>query len=178
MAVRRKRIHDLVGQLLGDNRVTAPPVDVDRIAKSLGIQIRRQPYEPEKISGFLYRDRDRAIIGVNSNHHRHRRRFTVAHEIGHFLLHKAGLDEVHIDQDFQVQLRGERSSKGTDIEEIEANAFAAELLMPAAFLREDVLQMETVAFQDEGWVRKLANRYAVSPQSLVFRLARLGFIRL
>src|SRR3954470_4270018 len=70
----------------------------------------------------------RYIIGINSSHPETRKRFTIAHEMGHLVLHQ--LDQVHVDKQFLVKLRDDISSQAIDPHEIEANAFAAALLMP------------------------------------------------
>jgi Zn-dependent peptidase ImmA (M78 family) len=177
MAVRRKRIQELVDELLRDNRVTEPPVDVEGIAKSLPIRVRRSAFDGEEISGFIYRDHAGALIGVNKKHHSNRQRFTIAHEIGHYFLHKAGFEKAHIDRTFVVRLRNEVSSEGTDVAEIEANAFAAHLLMPEVFLHRDLVQLEMFDVEDEDSVRRLARRYGVSTQALLIRLTSLGYIQ-
>ena len=137
MAVRRKQIRSLVDQLLQQHSIVGPPVPVEKIATALGLELRRAPAE-EDLSGFLYRDRQKktATIGVNSTHHPNRQRFTVGHELGHYLLHDR--DGIHVDRRFEIKLRNAKSSEGTDDEEKEANLFAAELLMPHEFLLKDI----------------------------------------
>ena len=80
-----------------------------------------------EVLAWLVRGEGQVLIGVNSLHHSNRRRFTVAHECGHLLLH-AG--ETFIDKSFRVNWRDGVSSLAVDRHEIEANQFAAELLMP------------------------------------------------
>lgn len=174
--VRRKHIRALVQRLLAEHHVRSAPVEVADIAKALGVEVQETPAEDD-LSGFLYRDRKRnsAIIGVNADHHPNRRNFTAAHELGHYLLHD--FDEVHVDRDFKVWLRNDASSKGTEIEEKEANLFAAELLMPAHFLKQDVEEIGTIDLLDEEVLQDLAAEYGVSTQAMTFRLAYLGYIQ-
>lgn len=178
MTVRRKHIRSLVEQLLAHHRVHSAPVPVEDIAKTLGADVTREPVEDD-LSGFIYRDRkaNTAVIGVNSTQHPNRQNFTLAHELGHFLLHE-GSDDVHVDRRFQVKFRNEASSQGTDDEEKEANLFAAELLMPADFLKEEMEEIDIVDLDDETVLAKLARRYGVSTQAMTFRLAYLGYVRL
>ncbi|USK87293.1 ImmA/IrrE family metallo-endopeptidase [Peribacillus asahii] len=53
-------------------------------------------------------------ISVNKNHSRQRQRFTIAHELGHFLLHKG--TAIHVDRNFRVNFRNGASSQATDLE--------------------------------------------------------------
>ena len=115
---------------------------------------------------------NQAIIGVNKDHAPVRQRFTIGHEIGHLLLHDH--DEVHVDRDFRVRMRSGASSQGTDRDEMEANRFAAELLMPLRLLRDDVESCE-FDLTDDDELRSLARRYGVSSQALAIRLNALGY---
>ncbi len=185
MAVRRRYIRSLVEQLLVTHGARSVPVDVYRMVAALGAQIHNETAAPN-LSGFLLRDltNRRALIGVNSSHSTSRKRFTIAHEIGHFLLHEG--DALHVDQREGVDLglrmkrRDPESSLGTDDEEKEANFFAAELLMPTSLLESDLLamKMEAPEDEDEDIIEKLADRYEVSIQAMTFRLTNLGLLHL
>lgn len=165
------------------NGIRSAPVPIDDIAMTLGAEIHYEPADDE-LSGFLFRDlrQKKAIIGVNSNHHPNRQRFTVAHEIGHFLLHN--YEGFHFDgsnQWFQIKRRDNKSKSGTDTDEREANLFAAELLMPARFLQTDfpkVPPVDLLADTDLDSFTELAERYGVSTQALTYRLAYLGYVQL
>lgn len=151
-----------------------PPVPVERIARLRGIHLRYVPFEGE-MSGLLFQEGGNIIIGVNELHPKTRQRFTIAHELGHLELHNRS--EFHIDRNFRILLRDERSSQAIDPTEIEANAFAAELLMPKIMLERD-LRGHMVDYEDDELIRNLANRYKVSLQAMIFRLTNLGFISL
>jgi Zn-dependent peptidase ImmA (M78 family) len=181
MPVRRKHIQALVARLLGQNSITRGPVPVERIAASLGLKIKRHATD-EDLSGFILRDPKggHPVIGVNKAHHRNRQRFTIAHELGHYLLHEGSL--VHVDREraFKVNLRGDEASKGVDVAEKEANLFAAELLMPGEFLQRDLRSSGVLDVRGEvdAALADWAKRYEVSPQALSFRLMYLGFLQL
>ena len=83
----------------------------------------------------------------------------------------------HREVGFQVKLRNERSSDGTDTDEKEANQFAAELLMPVKMLEHD-LSHGGFSLVDEEAISRLAKKYQVSCQALTLRLANLGHIEL
>lgn len=177
MAIRRKHIRSLVGRTLEAHAIESPPVAVERIAAALGICVQYEPAENE-LSGFLLRDfiHRKAIIGVNDLHPENRQRFTIAHELGHYLLHEQ--EKLHVDRRFQIQLRDGNSSKGESEEEKEANLFAAELLMPASFIQQDLAGVEGLDLEDDAAIADLAKKYGVSTQAMTFRLAYLGYIQL
>jgi Zn-dependent peptidase ImmA (M78 family) len=174
MAIRRRRIHALVEELLAENKITEAPVSVSRIAKAKGARIFVKSLEGD-LSGFLYRDNSNAVIGVNTKHSKTRQNFTIAHELGHLLLHDQ--EKLHVDHEFRVRLRNDVSSQGTDEAEREANFFAASLLMPKEFLRNDLAEEDYVDLLDGQFLRALARKYGVSAQALVNRLKNLGYIQ-
>lgn len=178
MAVRRKHIEQLAAQVLKDAGVTGPAVPVERIARLKGLDVRKQRIPDSDISGFLFQKGAKALIGVNARHSQVRQRFTIAHELGHVLLQGAIPNEFHVDRGFQIRFRDFRSSEGVDIEERESNLFAAELLMPKRFLAKDIADTDQLDLVDDDTIAKLANRYGVSNQALVFRLVNLGYIKL
>lgn len=148
-------------------------VDVFAIAESLGITIADPvAFESDQISGFLKRNSDSvAEIVVNKNHTEQRRRFTIAHEIGHFVLHAREL--LHVDDNVSAQpafFRDAESSKATKLKEIEANQFAAELLMPSEEIQDLVKEKieEGEAFDDA--VSELADLYQVSQIAMTIKI--------
>jgi Zn-dependent peptidase ImmA (M78 family) len=178
MQIRRKLIRSQTSELLAKFQISAPPVPVDKIAERLGIHVVGQPADDD-ISGFLLRDRQgKVVIGFNDKHHINRQRFTIGHEVGHFLLHKG--EDLHVDETgsgYEVRLRQGHSSEATDVDELEANLFSAELLMPAEFLEADLTELAPLCLADDDKIRKLAAKYKVSAQALTLRLTHLGYIR-
>lgn len=185
MAIRSRYIRSLVGQILTTHNTYSVPVDVVKLATALGAQIHNE-VAADNLSGFLLRDANtnRALIGINSRHTETRKRFTIAHEIGHLLLHEG--DVLHVDQregidlGLRVKRRDPDSSLGVDEEEKEANFFAAELLMPSVLLSKDLPELKASEPQeeDEEIIVKLADKYEVSVQAMTFRLTNLGLLQL
>jgi len=173
MPIRRRRIEALVTAILQRNAITKAPVPVAKIAKNNGLRLYIDSLEGD-LSGFLYRDKDGAIIGVNTHHHPVRQNFTIGHELGHYLLHEQ--DQLHVDREFRVRLRNDISSQGTDLAEREANFFAAALLMPREFLQNDLANEKFVNLLDGKLLDNLSRKYGVSTQALVNRLKNLGYI--
>jgi len=174
MTIRRKKIETLVTKLLTENGIKEAPVQVARIAKAEGLRIFIDSLEGD-LSGFLYRDKGQAVIGVNTHHHPVRQNFTIGHELGHYLLHDQ--EPLHVDHEFRVRLRSDMSSQGTDLGEREANFFAASLLMPKDFLEADLENEDYVDLLDGQFLRDLSRKYGVSTQALVNRLKNLGYIQ-
>ncbi len=75
-----------------------------------------------------------------------------------------------------AKFRNELSKQGTDLDEIEANLFAAELLMPRMMVAQDLHQNDAVDILDDDFFYELAQRYNVSTQALLLRLVNLGYI--
>jgi Zn-dependent peptidase ImmA (M78 family) len=166
---RYGKIERLVKDLLERSEITLPPVPVERTAKREGADIILNRFNKE-ISGLLLRTGERIIIGVEKRQPVTRQRFTISHELAHLLLHDG--EEVRVDTSFRVNLRSPESSTAEDIEEIEANAFAASLLMPEEFLKEDLANF-VLDIEDARQVQLLARRYQVSAQAMTIRLLNL-----
>ena len=113
------------------------------------------------------------VFVVNGSHVEVRRRFSVAHEIGHLELHEGRPIIVDHLVRGRVNMRDERSSLATSREEIEANGFAAALLMPADWIAADIEGSLGVAVGKT--VESLARRYNVSTQAVEYRLVNLGY---
>lgn len=106
----------------------APPVDVEGIARDLGLAIYSSNLAPN-VSGVIVKDASYGTpsgfaIFVDSGEAAVRQRFTAAHEIGHFLLHRDRIGDRHEDNYLL------RSIGMSNRQEAEANQFAADLLMP------------------------------------------------
>jgi len=173
MAPRFKHAKLKAEELLTAGKVKSAPVDVERLASMVQAKIHYEPLEDE-ISGLVTRTEDgAALIGVNKSHHPNRQRFTIAHEIGHLLLHDHEL--LHIDRAFPIALRDANASLGTDAVEIEANQFAAELLMPTELIQKDVKKLLNKVEPEEA-TEQLAAKYKVSVQAITIRLTALGFL--
>ena len=168
--LRSKALRPIINSLLEECGIDAVPVPVEVIAECLGAQIRYSPFDGE-LAGMLVRHDDgQAVIGVNSANHINRQRFTIAHECGHLRLHKG--KDVYIDRSFRVNVcrRDEQSAQATDPEEIEANRFAAELLMPRDRILEDIVEFD---IEGDKELKALADKYVVSVQALTSRVHKL-----
>jgi hypothetical protein len=166
-------------RLLREAGIKTTRVPVDKIAAEYA-EIHERHLE-EDIAGMLVPlpeppGQKRWAIVLNENHSKTRKRFTLAHELGHLILH--GYTTAHADGPFLVRFRDARSSDGSVREEIEANEFAAELLMPNEMLIERLRshRLEYAPFDDEASgriIKEIAKEFDVSKAALQIRLANL-----
>lgn len=174
---RNEYIRKTVEKLLREAGVKHPPVPVERMARLRSAEIRYVSFEGD-MSGLLAREGDGYLIGVNALHSKTRQRFTIAHELGHLELghlQQYGAQEILVDRHFKVMFRDVKSSQASDPVEIDANAYAAELLMPTSMLiAERELRSAGIDYEDDALVHALALRYKVSRQAMTFRLANLA----
>jgi len=156
-------------RLLTRCRVEKPPVRVDQVARSLGIEVQLRDF-PDEVSGALFRGPDHVVIAVNGKHHPNRRRFTIAHELGHHLLHPDS--PAYYDREHQIGMHLRAKVAGTqwDSKEVEANRFAAELLMPRRLVLAAIGQTKIAD------ASSLAELFEVSEQAMTYRLAELRFV--
>ena len=136
------------------------PLDVTGVAKKLGIRIKRVSMKHD-LSGILYKDEENNlwILHVNKEHHPNRQRYTIAHELGHFCLHR---HFKHVFED-KIFFRGGESSKM----EWQANDFASAILMPEHEFR-DTLK------EGKRKIDELAKKFQVSTLALRIRAKNLG----
>jgi Zn-dependent peptidase ImmA (M78 family) len=153
-----------------------PPIDVEAIAVSLGLRVLYQDLGDE-ISGLLVSGPKEEFIVVHEGQGKNRQRFTIAHEIAHHCLQHqfARGEHVHVDRGYAITPRGPDSSTGRDRKEIEANQFAAALLMPEYLLYRQIQRLGISALLDDD-VSSLAEIFAVSEQAMTIRLSGLGLI--
>jgi Zn-dependent peptidase ImmA (M78 family) len=176
------RAEDRAVALLRKFNISNPPVPVEIIAEGIGALIVRNNFDGTE-SGFALRDGERIIIGVNTRTSRRRQRFSIAHEIGHVVLHP--LNALIVDHSVRIDWRDNVSSLGTNQQEIEANAFGAALLMPETMVIEHakkyISQMPRVPSGSstplrDDLISELAREFDVSTEAMGFRLIKLGIL--
>jgi Zn-dependent peptidase ImmA (M78 family) len=140
--------------------LTIVPLDVEGVAKAFDIDIKKESLENE-LSGILRKmpESNKWEMLINAKHHSNRQRYTIAHELGHYFLHR------HLQVEFQDRIffRGAESSK----EELQANSFASEVLMPENYFREMIRE-------GKNKIDELAQEFGVSTLALRIRAKNLG----
>lgn len=139
------------------------PVRVGELAKSLGIDVVRAPLQPN-ISGLIqpYEGAPSGFqIKVNKYEVPERQRFTIAHEIGHFLLHRNDIGAGVVDS---IMYRSSLTSK----KEAEANRIAADIIMPAQLISQELERLGGARSPEV--VDELAGVFKVSTPAMKVRL--------
>lgn len=144
-------------ELIESARISGPPVDVRSLAGMCGALVLSRKF-PEALSGLIVELDGGAVIGVNTRHPPVRQRFSLAHELGHYLLRHG--DRFHMDVDGGAPPNQDYASERA------ANEFAAELLMPRRFLVPE--------FDFDPDPSRLARRFDVSEIAMGYRLVNLG----
>ena len=118
--------------LLRQHGIDTPPVSFSKILSSLGLELveKEFPADMENVSGFL--DIEKRTIYINANDNFQRRMFTLAHEIGHFILHEEMLRREP--GKYELVYRSLLLEGTPDPIEQQANCFAAHLLVPKTML--------------------------------------------
>jgi len=148
----------LLGEVWGDGI----PVDPVVVARLTGLRVLEDSTLNSNILGALIKEpNEEPVIMLNANDPPNRRRFTCAHEIGHFV-RRSATSEPYATIDF----RNASSARGEDDEEIYANEFAACLLMPDG----DVMRLAKEGLGD----LEMSIRFGVSREAMHFRLRNLG----
>ena len=136
-----------------------------RLESDVGIRIFYFPMASKVAGLFAYNDVLGACVGVNSNHPRDRRNWTLAHEYGHFLMTR-----------YQVEVTVLKTDRMTGGKERLADTFAKCFLMPAQGLNRRFSELHRAGAKGITLadVCNLANLYQVSVQALILRLEDLS----
>lgn len=144
---------NIARKLLADAEIIKPPILIRDVVKVLkkSRDLSVYPWSfGDKTSGVQITLGNDVAIGYNNAQHVHRQRFTVAHEIGHLLMgHTSG------NKYFDL--------KSKNPQEIEANQFAAELLMPLKMIKKDL--------GNDKKVKDLSDIYNVSEEAVWWRIS-------
>ncbi|MCU7492871.1 MAG: ImmA/IrrE family metallo-endopeptidase [Ignavibacteria bacterium] len=147
------------------------PIDPVVLANVNGIKVNNAVFSEEGISGLVAKRGDNVSILVKNNDSPYRKRFTIAHELGHVFLHLAK-DGDFVDNNLDLFRDIEESdlnSNDASFREVESNYFAACLLMPPDL----VIQ----AYRDDKNLNSLANKFKVSESAMGIRLNKLGLLK-
>ena len=149
----RQRIRGFASRLIKECLIVEPPIRIGIISKKLDLIIAKGDpnildlFIKKKLSAFI--SLEDGIVVYNSTHPTVRNRFSIAHEIGHFVLGHSFREDIF-------------SLSSKDPREIEANIFASELLMPYEWIKKDI--------KSGNKIPDLAKKYWVSEEAVGWRL--------
>lgn len=177
---RRKELESKASEILFNNDMYKIPVNLLKIAKNCGITVYNADFEKlgnKNVSGAIrYIDGEFSIL-LNKNEPEERRRFTLAHELGHFFLDNEILksSRIHVDTLYRCAMDSSYVAKKIENEtecqltlENEIDYFAGALLMNEMILKK--------VFDIEPSISKLAKIFKVSYSAMTVRLDVLGLI--
>lgn len=166
--MNRGEIERRARDILRDHGMLDMPVDPVRLANALGIRVFNAKFGEENVSGLIAVRARVPSIYVNADDHPVRKRFTVAHEVGHFVLHLLGHDGDFVDTSDNLRTIADPDAAWTAERrmEWEANVFASALLMEEELVRRK--------WEEIGELEGLARWFQVSMPAMAYRLESLG----
>jgi Zn-dependent peptidase ImmA (M78 family) len=152
------------------------PVNIEAIIRGLGIEVRKDADLPPNISGQIKRIGDRYEISSAKGEHYYRQRFSLAHELGHYVLHRSLIGQ-GVDDNKKYRSTAEGDFYNTFIEldhERQANSFAASILIPENLLKEKLNDLTRYPMVE--LVPRLYKAFQVSRSAMEWRLKNTGLI--
>lgn len=163
MSPEWQHLDDANRATIADHQDVAP-VRLSELAKAFGIPVKAATLAPG-ISGEIRPGANGFVIRINRHDPAKRQRFSVAHELAHFLLHA---DQIGTGISDDVLYRSSLS----DRREAQANRLAADILMP-----DDLVRQQVEAAHEKGvgdLVLFLAEEFAVSEAAIRIKLDQIG----
>ncbi len=176
--MRQSEVEKKAIEFCNDNGIDSYPVEIIKICNNYGLKVFEE-YLPRDVSGLIVVDdkiwqkyETNQFILVNLADSAVRRRFTIAHELAHYILHRNGNKlYAHRDSDVEGVIK-------SSIER-EANFFAANVLMPEKLIEEkveDVKQGVGDKVPNFVLVKEISDYFAVSESAAEVRLKQLDII--
>lgn len=165
---RRSEIEAQARALLRDHGMLGLSVDPVRLANASGVRVFNAKFGMPNTHGLLAVRSGKASVYVEVDDAPNRKRFTIAHELGHYILHYGDRDIEHIDtaDSFRTVLEPDLTWTEERRKEWEANVFAASLLMESESVRKK--------WDEIGDIDGMAAWFQVSTQAMAIRLSELG----
>lgn len=165
----RKEIETRAQQVLQSASIATLPIDPVSLANAEGIKVHTAEFSDNNLSGMISKRGNESVILVKQTDPDSRKRFTIAHELGHHFLHLTDQEDGAFVDDtinlFREQFQ-ESAPQANRKQETEANRFAAALLMPEPLIRREFALNPDIDY--------LAWKFGVSEQAMGYRIAELG----
>jgi len=166
--MKKSEIEAFARQTLKDHGIYSIPVDPVLLANNLGIRVSNAVFSDPKLSGMIAKRGENSSLLVNDNDTPYRKRFTIAHELGHGLLHLQSNDGEFVDNEIDLFRTESDNTEDNRYHEIEANQFAAALLMDAELIKKYWPILKTLD--------AMAEVFKVSEAAMGIRLSGLGLV--
>jgi Zn-dependent peptidase ImmA (M78 family) len=172
-----KKIEKLTESIIAEDGISSPGFSIEHVARKRGLKVMAYDLGAE-ISGVLVIANGAGTIGVNPQDPKVRQRFTMAHEFGHYIMHAKSLkDKFFVDSNFILKFRSTNPYTPAELkQELEANAFAAALLMPKFLITEEMDKAEYADLRELELIDRLAKVFKVSSAAMTYRLTNLNSV--
>lgn len=164
----RRQVENKASEVLTRHNLTTVPIDPVLLASREGIKVNNARFSDDNLAGMIVKRGEDISILVNSDDPPYRKRFTIAHELAHHFLHLM-VDGEYVDKEanlFRQHPGEERPTTPERRREIQANMFAASLLMPEDEVRR--------YWQERPSIEDLARIFNVSEEAMGYRVDALG----
>ena len=168
MDMLNNNIEKLAMDILDINGFNSVVVDPVKLANAYGIEVKNARFASDDISGMLKKENRKITIYVNSIEPTMRKRFTIAHELGHYFLN-------HLEENDKL-IHRKSDFFSNNSKELEANAFAAALLMDQYKVTELYNKLNYIGVPIEKIIIKISNTFKVSRPAVNIRLRELGLV--
>ena len=169
--LKRKDIEKRAEDILRRHKLYSIPIDPVVLANLEGIKVYNAKFSEDGLSGIISKRGKDVTMLVSQGDPPYRKRFTIAHELGHHYLHLEQdgeyIDNV-VDLFRESDVENDNDPLGERFKEVEANQFAAALLMPEELVRE--------AYKNQGTLARLSMVFNVSEEAMGIRLQRLNLV--
>lgn len=166
MRKTQEEINSAVTTLCRQYNVDVSDVDVIALAKNMGLRIEEVEFKEQDISGVLSKVDNTYVISINKQDTYTRKRFTIAHEIGHYVLG-------HLNDASFNHMEIFRKSGQKDDKEVDANKFAATLLIDKQVLKNVCFIVRKLKDRSSK-ISLAADFFDVSKSTLEYRIKNLG----
>lgn len=165
--LERSEVEKRAKEVREEHNLTTIPIDPVLLANRLGVKVLNAKFWDDNLVGTIEKRGDDMRILVKQSDPPSRKRFTIAHELGHLFLHLAD-DGEYLDKEANLfRLRdGDDTTIQNRSQEIQANMFASSLLMPEEEVRR--------YWAERPSIRELARIFRVSNAAMGYRVASLG----
>lgn len=172
--MNKREVIDKAEEFCKKHNINQYPVRIASLCSHYDLSVREE-YLPENVSGFIVVQKEKfnrfntgRLIVVNLLESSGRKRFTIAHELAHYILHRKEDDEIF----------AHRDAGASGPMESEANLFAANVLMPRELVIDALenLQLEVRYSTESMKVNHIAREFVVSPDAARVRLRQLEII--